>query len=150
MKELSTSLEDYLETIYNIIELGEKAHVSQIADIHGVSRPSVTQVIARLTEMGYVKHQPYRDVKLTRKGKKAAKRITRKHELFREFLTDILEIPEEIAEEEACKLEHAIGPVTTEKFAAFVEYLTVGCAKSNILSGFINKSTESQDGEFLE
>jgi len=124
MNELSVNLEDYLETIFNLIETGKRAQVSEIADTMGVSRPSVTQIIAKLSELGYVEHEPYRDVTLTPKGIRVAKCIARKHLLFRVFLTDILRVSSETAEAEACKLEHAIGTQTTERFAAFVEFIT--------------------------
>ncbi|MGC9314803.1 MAG: metal-dependent transcriptional regulator [bacterium] len=122
MNELSVNLEDYLETIFNLIESGKQAQVSEIADTMGVSRPSVTQIISKLADMGYVEHEPYRDVTLTPKGIRTARCVARKHQLFREFLTEILGVPDEIAEAEACKLEHAIGTVTTERFSAFVEF----------------------------
>lgn len=124
MNELSVNLEDYLETIFNLIESGKQAQVSEIADTMGVSRPSVTQIISKLADMGYVEHEPYRDVTLTPKGIRTARSIARKHQLFREFLTEILGVPVEVAEAEACKLEHSIGTVTTERFSAFVEFIS--------------------------
>lgn len=128
MNELSVNLEDYLETIFNLIESGKQAQVSEIADTMGVSRPSVTQIISKLADMGYVEHEPYRDVTLTPKGIRTARCVARKHQLFREFLTEILGVPDEIADVEACKLEHAIGPRTTGRFSAFVEFV---CARDN-------------------
>jgi DtxR family Mn-dependent transcriptional regulator len=123
MEDLSTNLEDYLESILNLIEKSGRAHISEIADAMGVSRPSVTQIIAKLAEMGFVEHEPYRDVTLTARGAAVARAVVRRHGLFREFLVDILGVPEMIADDEACKLEHSIGIITTEKFAAFIEYI---------------------------
>jgi len=123
MEGLSANLEDYLETVLNLVQSDGYARVSDIADVMDVSRPSVTQVIAKLAELGLVKHVPYGDVRLTSNGRKIAQAVAHKHELFCEFLTDILGIPKEIAATEACRLEHAIGRNTTERLAAFVEFV---------------------------
>lgn len=147
MEELSTSLEDYLETIYHLIESGNGAHVSQIADALEVSRPSVTQIIAKLADMGYVKHQPYRDIKLTARGVRVAKVVAHRHELFRRFLIEILHLPTELADEEACRLEHAIGQETTERFAALVEYITDSDKPPKWLLEFHNQIRKTKEDQ---
>ncbi len=123
MTELSSNLEDYLETIVNLLDDGKRARISDIARLMGVSRPSVTQIVARLAEMGLVTHKSYRDVRLTDKGRQIANSVAHRHELFCEFLADILGIPRSSAEREACRLEHAIGPETTARLTAFVHFV---------------------------
>jgi len=121
--DISENIEDYLEVIGRLIGSGKSASISAIAQIMGVSRPSVTQIVSRMAEIGLVKHKPYGDVKLTQKGKAIAESVFRRHQLFSEFLRDILGISEGIADAEACKLEHSIGPETTERLAAFVHFV---------------------------
>jgi len=123
MNRLSTNLEDYLEIIGNLLDGGRRARISDIARLMGVSRPSVTQIVGKLTEIGLVTHEPYGDVRLTEKGREIAKTIALRHGLFNEFLCDILGVPSGIADKEACLLEHAIGPETTARFAAFVHFV---------------------------
>lgn len=143
MEELSTNLEDYLEAILNLIEVSGRAHISEIADAMGVSRPSVTQIIAKLAEMGFVEHEPYRDVTLTSRGAAVAKAVVRRHGLFREFLVEILGVSKDVADEEACKLEHSIGIATTEKLAAFVEFVTSGDIPQEYLVKFKRQRAEN-------
>ncbi len=123
MKEISSSLEDYLEAIYNLTRHNKLARMSDIAIALGVSRPSVTQIVRKLVTMGLVEHELYSDAVLTKKGRKIAKSIALRHELFHEFLSKILGTPDDTAQEEACKLEHAIGPGTTARLTAFVEFV---------------------------
>ena len=90
--DISENIEDYLEVIGRLIGSGKSASISAIARIMGVSRPSVTQIVSRMAEIGLVKHKPYGDVKLTQKGKAIAESVFRRHRLFSEFLRDILGI----------------------------------------------------------
>jgi len=123
MSNISTSIEDYLEAIGNLLAKGKRARISDIARIMNVSRPSVTQIVSKMVEMGMVTHKSYGDVKLTPKGEKIAYDISHKHELLKKFLVDILQVDEPTAQVEACKMEHAIGPFTTERFATFINFL---------------------------
>lgn len=120
MANLSANLEDYLEVIYR---LDRQVKISAIARLMGVSRPSVTQIISKMIDLGLVEHVPYGDVKLTDHGRTIASKVSERHRLLAEFLRDILAVPPDIADKEACALEHAIGPETTSALTAFVSYL---------------------------
>ncbi|MCK5833036.1 metal-dependent transcriptional regulator [bacterium] len=123
MSYISSNLEDYLEVIGKLVTDGKSATVSAIARIMGVSRPSVTQIVSKMIEMGLVQHVPYGDVKLTSFGEEIAQKIARRHKLLFRFLRDLLNVPPDIADKEACEIEHSIGPETTLRLAAFVDFI---------------------------
>lgn len=122
-QQLSRSMEDYLEVIYNLKVRNQVARVKDIAREMNVSMPSVTGAIRSLVEKGLVKHQPYENVELTQAGLTRARGVAHRHSAVREFLTSVLALPEQDAEIEACGLEHAIRPDTLDKLLKFVEFV---------------------------
>ena len=62
-------------------------------------------------------------MELTSKGKRIAKDICHRHVVLRDFLSGILNVDIKTAEEDACKMEHAVSPVTLEKFVKFMEFV---------------------------
>jgi len=101
--------EEYLEALYKLREEGKQAKTTEIASRLKVSAASVTEMLKKLANSGYVKHESYRGVTLTEKGLKAAGKITRKHRLLERFLHDILNIRGRGVHEQACKMEHALS-----------------------------------------
>ncbi len=114
-KELSSTMEDYLETIFNLEKSKKVVRVKDIAKEMEVKLPTVTSMMNTLSQRGLVNHEKYEYVELTAKGKRIAKDVYRRHVILRDFLTDILNIDKETAEEDACKMEHAVSPVTLER-----------------------------------
>lgn len=102
-------IEEYLEALYKLREEGKQAKTTEIASRLKVSAASVTEMLKKLADSGYVKHESYRGVTLTEKGLKAAGKITRKHRLLERFLHDILNIRGRDVHEQACKMEHALS-----------------------------------------
>lgn len=120
--ELSPSLEDYLEAIYNLKVRNGTARVKDIAREMGVTMPSVTGAIRSLAAKGLVKHDPYESVDLTEEGLSRARSIAHTHSALKEFLVGVLGLSEEDAEREACGMEHAIRPETLHKLLKFVDF----------------------------
>ena len=87
---LSRSVEDYLKVIYSLCEPGEVASTSAISDALEVQPASVTGMVKRLAESGYLEHVPYRGVQLTEAGTRAALRILRRHRVLESYLTERL------------------------------------------------------------
>ncbi len=100
--------EQYLKTIYRLTEDGGEATTSDIASELGVAPSSVTEMLHKLSASGYVRHEPYRSVKLRPKGRRIAAKVTRKHRLLERFLTDFVGIRGASTHEQACKMEHAL------------------------------------------
>jgi len=118
---LSASLEDYLEAILQLERVSRVARVSEIAGQLGVSRPSVTGALKSLGARRLVAHRRYGHVTLTREGERIAVEVERRHLAIRDFLTGVLEIPEERAEVTACRLEHVLEPEILTYFVAYAE-----------------------------
>ena len=122
-REQSASMEDYLEAVAILRNEGRVVRVKQIGQALGVKMPSVTAALRRLSDDGLVKHERYGYVELTAKGGKAAKEIFHRHEVLRRFLTEVLSIDPQVAQEDACRMEHAISPITLGRLAKFVEFI---------------------------
>ena len=121
-KQLTASLEDYLEAIFRIVEKKRAARAKDVVDRLGVSGSSVTEALQGLARRGMINYAPYDIVTLTETGREAANRIVRRHELLGTFFHEILGLDDDLAGENACRIEHAIGDLALERLAAFVEF----------------------------
>jgi DtxR family transcriptional regulator, Mn-dependent transcriptional regulator len=118
---LSNSMEDYLEAISTLKQEKDYVRVKDIAKEMKVRMPSVTGALKALTDRNLVRHERYEYVELTEDGIKIAEEIKRRHVLISKFLTHILKIDPEIAEKDACKIEHSVSPITVERLIKLVE-----------------------------
>ncbi len=123
MIELSKSTEDYLETIYNLLNQKKEATVKSIADYMEVSLPAVTGALKSLQEKDFVIYKAYEPVKLTKRGMEIAKEITERHIIIRTFLNKVLKLNEFDADKEACALEHAMSPDTIKKLSVLMDQI---------------------------
>jgi len=115
-------LEDYLEAIYNLNK--EKGFIStlDLAQKLGVKPPTVSSMVTKLADKGFVVHERYRGMTLTELGVRAARSVTRRHAAIYEFL-EMLGIEKEVAYEDAEGIEHHLHPVTISKIEGLVEFL---------------------------
>lgn len=132
---LTPNMEMYLKTIYEIEGSGRSPRVKAIADQLGVTMPSVSGAIETLQNMGLVEHSPYAAVKLTPKGEKAARDVKNRNIVLHRFLEDILQLPRDIAERDACELEHIVSPQTLEHIERFLAF-TVVCRSAGMIEHF--------------
>lgn len=116
--------ENYLKTIWNLSRLNSDSDKlvqnSQIADFLGVKRPTVTEMLLRLKEMGMIILVPRKGVRLSTKGESFVAGIVRKHRLIELFLQKTLKLNSLEAHEEAEVLEHAITPSLCARIEAFL------------------------------
>ena len=121
MDKISKSHEDYLEAI---VMLGGTSTVSvrsvDIANKLEVSKASVNKAISKLKEKGLADQPYYGDITLTEEGYEYGKAVLERHHLLFAFLTQELGISEEVANEEACLMEHAISD---SSFVKWIEYI---------------------------
>jgi DtxR family Mn-dependent transcriptional regulator len=122
-KELSDSLEDYLEAIYKIVDLKQAARAKDIAEYLNVNSASVTGALRSLSKKGFINYTPYDVITLTAKGNKFSKEIVRRHEALSDFFTTILHIDEKEAEETACGMEHSISKNVLDRLLRFTDFL---------------------------
>jgi DtxR family Mn-dependent transcriptional regulator len=76
----------------------------------------------KLKEKGYINYEKYRGVTLTKKGEEIAQKTKKRHDTLREFLL-ILGIPEDIANEDACRIEHVVNVETMKRLTKFVDFV---------------------------
>jgi DtxR family Mn-dependent transcriptional regulator len=112
--------EDYLEAILHIVRKKGYARVGDIAKHLDCSAATVTEMFGRLDERNLVNYEKYGGVTLTEEGKKIGQEVDRRHKLIKTFL-QLLGVPEEIADEDACEVEHSIHPETLEKLQYFID-----------------------------
>jgi Mn-dependent DtxR family transcriptional regulator len=110
----SESLEDYLEAI--VILGGTNVRSVDLANQLGVTKASVNHAVNTLISAGLVIKQPYGDVSLTELGKTTSENVLHKHVVIKQFLMDILGVSEDVANNEACGIEHNISDDTLERF----------------------------------
>ena len=123
IKKLSASLEDYLETIYNLSQQRRVARSKDIAEVLGVSKASVTGALRILTEKKLINYKPYGFATLTESGQVVASTIVEKHNVIQSFFVDVLGVNKENAQQAACGAEHALGTGIVDKLLHFTEYI---------------------------
>ncbi len=122
--KLTTSLEDYLEAILFLEEKNRVARVKDIADFLSVQMPSVTGALKTLRTKDLVEYERNSFINLTKEGMKIAKSIRKKHDILHGFLKDILLLPEDIADDEACKIEHSIDQSTAQRISNLSSFIS--------------------------
>jgi DtxR family Mn-dependent transcriptional regulator len=134
---LSASLEDYLEAIFHIVREKQAARPKDIASRLEVGNSSVTGALKALAARELVNYAPYDVVTLTPSGEEAARDVVRRHESLREFFLKVLAADPELAEEAACRMEHAVPGELVDRFVRFVEFVEM-CPKGGpgLLEGF--------------
>ncbi len=120
-KQLSRSLEDYLEAILMVCNDKGVARVKDIASKLGVRAASVTEALHNLASLGLVNYEPYSVITLTDVGRKQARDILRRHRILTEFLEEVLGVPAPSAENTACLMEHIVLDDTFERFERMVK-----------------------------
>lgn len=123
---LSASKQDYLETILDFSTDSGQARSIDIARNLGVSRASVNKSLSVLKESGLVEHEHYGNVRLTEQGLRMAKAVRARHDMLKTFLTNVLGLTPDIAEADACKMEHAISRATAEKLEEYLKKILPG------------------------
>lgn len=114
--------EEYLESIYEVVQDKGYAKVKDISEVMDVGLSSVTEMFQKLDEKGYINYKKYSGVTLTEKGEDKAVELSEKHEVLRDFFV-ILGVDEDIADEDACNIEHVVRPETMDRLTQFVDFI---------------------------
>ncbi len=118
---LGESGEDYLEAILILGNKQRPVRIKDIAQFLDVSRPSVVAAISALAQKGLTRHEYYGGVELTAKGRLCADAVYQRHLLLERFLRRILGVSAEVAQRDACRLEHALSAETIKRLMVFIE-----------------------------
>ena len=103
------SQEDYLKALYLLGGGGRPVPTRELAQRLGISSPSVSEMVTRLSSQGLVEHDRYRGQQLTREGRKVALELVRHHRLLEMFLVQVLGYRWDEVHDEAERLEHVIS-----------------------------------------
>jgi len=133
---LSATVEEYLETIYNMNMEDEVVIGARLAEKFRVAPPSVTEMLKRLVRDGYVEMDQKRQVKLTETGNQAAEAVLRRHRLTERFLVDMLGMQWHQVHEEACRLEHFISGAVEARVVTTLNHPTT-CPHGNPIPGLV-------------
>lgn len=120
---MSEPLEDYLETIYLLLQEHGDARVRDIARARGVKAATVSIALGKLGDAGLVDYARREHIRLTPRGEEAARRILSRHRLLTRFFEEVLGMSPHSASEQACSLEHALTDEATDRLVRFFEFL---------------------------
>lgn len=123
--KLSRKAEDYLEAIFNISQEKGYVRIRDISKQLGIKPPSVVEMVRKLDDQGYVVHEKYEGVFLTPTGEEVGRVIKDRHDTIKAFLI-FIGIPEEIADEDACTMEHHLHTKTVEQVKNLVGFINQG------------------------
>jgi Mn-dependent DtxR family transcriptional regulator len=118
----SQSAEDYLERIQELIQEKGYARMVDIASSLKVRQASVTSMVQKLGDLGYVNYVKYRGLVLTDKGREVADRIQRRHETLTRFFS-LLGLDIETQQRDIEGIEHHLSAETVDCLAALAEFL---------------------------
>ena len=117
---ISSSLEEYLKTIYVLKKQGQDIKVTTIANRMNCTKPSVNKAIKNLKANEMLEYEAYGEIRLTNKGEALAKKVLEAYDIVYVFLTEILEIPKEEAKEEAIRLKAVMNDNTLNMLTKYV------------------------------
>lgn len=125
---LTPAHEDYIEAIVELEEQQERSEIRSvdIATMLDVSKASVNKALQVLREAGYIDQERYGRITLTDAGRAYGTEIWGRHQALRGFLVNDLGIDPEVANEEACMMEHAISEETMERWITWLDALHAG------------------------
>ena len=134
----SQTAEDYLERIHELIEEKGYARVVDIASSLDVKQASVTSMVQKLDELGYLNYVKYRGLVLTAKGREVATGIQQRHETLARFFS-LFGLDAETQQRDIEGIEHHLSPATVETLADLASFFE---KNPEILMGFL-KSRKS-------
>ncbi|HNR58087.1 MAG TPA: metal-dependent transcriptional regulator [Methanothrix sp.] len=135
MSKLSRKAEDYLEAIFEISQEKGYARVRDISQKLDIRPPSVVEMVKKLDELGYVVHKKQEGVFLTPKGEEIGRVIKDRHDTIKAFLM-LINVPEPIADKDACIMEHKLDTKTVEQIKNLVKFIQLSSDRPPWLDHF--------------
>lgn len=114
---LTAPVEDYLKVIYDLESISGSAPTNDIAHRLSIAPASVSGMVRRLAEQGWLQYERYRGVKLTPQGRRAALRTVRRHRIIETYLVHALGYTWQQVHDEAERLEHAASEELVDRMA---------------------------------
>ena len=113
-KKMTPSKENYLKVLLELSG-GEEVRSSDVAEALGITKASVSCMMKRLRDEGYITKEKYGAVTLTEKGLNEAANVKKRYNLLKLFFVRILGVDTATAAEDACRIEHIISPESLDK-----------------------------------
>ncbi len=129
------TIEEYIETIFALEQRHGRAQTGMIASRMGVKPPSITEMLRKLEREGLIQYESYNGAVLTPAGKRLAGDLMQRHRVIANLL-EILGIDADLAEEDACQIEHHVSPGTVRRLEAFVEFVRSDPATTDAIRRF--------------
>jgi DtxR family Mn-dependent transcriptional regulator len=120
---LTRALEDYLETIFELLRDRREARVRDIAEARGVKAGSVSPALRRLADQGLLDYTRRGQIGLTPQGERLARRIHARHRALEGLFGRVLAMDPSDAEPVACAMEHSLTPLAMDRLVRFLEFL---------------------------
>jgi DtxR family transcriptional regulator, Mn-dependent transcriptional regulator len=124
----------YLEVITYLADRNEPVFAAQLARWFHVRPPTVTNMVQRLEQKGYITRDDSHHIALTATGQELANTIVRRHRQLERFLFDIMGVPWHLVHQEAGKLEPALSPLLEARILALVGNAST-CPHGNPIPG---------------
>ena len=112
--------EMYIKTIWTLSQIKGNAKTTEVSSMLKVVPSSASEMIQKLKKEGYLTRTDYKGCQLTKKGTQLALKLIRKERLLKTFLHEILNLPKDKSQEQACRLEHYIAKETEESLCKFL------------------------------
>jgi Mn-dependent DtxR family transcriptional regulator len=119
--QLTAAQQDCLEAAYLVAGAEGRARITDIAAELGTRLPTVVRNVARLKQLKLVRQSEREPVELTSRGEQLATQLAHRHRDLAQFLTAVLGVDAEVADGEACMIEHGVSAATAMRLHRFLE-----------------------------
>ncbi len=114
--------EEYLEALYLLWKKEGVIRIKGLAEMLNVKPPSIVEYLDKLAKKGFVKYVRHELITLTDEGIRAAEGIYERHKVLKEFLMALLKLPDDIAEDDACSIEHDLHDITVNRIIKLMNF----------------------------
>ncbi len=116
--EVTSTIESYLEAVFELQEIGERVTQARLARWFGVSPPATSEVVHRMERMGLVAFDASRTIEFTEEGLRRAAEMAVRHRTIERYLVDVLGVPWHKADDEVRRMEPGVSDVVFERMRA--------------------------------
>ena len=127
-------MREYLEVIYYLSARQEPVIGARLAEWMNVTPPTVTNIVQRMEDQGYIARDGRGEISLTDEGFTLAEAMVKRHRVLERFLVDTMGVPWHMIHEEAVRLEHNLSPLMEQRIEALVGQSTT-CPHGNPIPG---------------
>lgn len=145
---LTPAHEDYIEAIVELEESQNHPEIRSvdIANLLGVSKASVNKAVQTLRDADFIEQERYGRITLTDHGRAYGQEIWGRHNMLRRFLVDDLGVDPELAEQEACEMEHTVSSETIDRWSVWLDRVHTALAQAGADVSAASQVSHAEDG----